>query len=173
MKSATEIVDIEFSDFIKDLRDTDTVEVYTDGSCIGNPGPGGWGAVLIDHEKRTTLSGFERDTTNNRMELLAAIEAIEALPKQTGIIIYTDSAYLKNGITTWIKNWRLNGWMSSSGKPIKNRDLWERLSAAIEARNIEWTWVKGHADCTNNNNADFIARSAIVSSYMQDAEKLQ
>ena len=167
MKSAIDVTDLEFIDFLNNLRESDTVEIYTDGSCIGNPGPGGWGAVFTVHEKRSTLSGFEKDTTNNRMELLAAISAINAMPKQVAIIIYTDSSYVKNGITTWIRNWKNNNWISSSGKPVKNQDLWEELSESIKDRNVEWVWVKGHAECTNNNNADFVARSAIISSYMQ------
>lgn len=168
MNSTFDITDLDFEDFLKNLKKGERVEIYTDGSCIGNPGPGGWGGVFIRRDKRTTLSGFEKDTTNNRMELKAAIESINAMPKDISLIIYTDSAYVKNGITTWVKGWKANNWISAAGKPVKNQDLWEDLSAAIEGRNIEWNWVKGHAECTNNNNADFVARSAIVTSYMQD-----
>ena len=170
MKNNVDIIDLEFAEFLNNLHDKDTVEIYTDGSCIGNPGPGGWGAVFIMREKRSSISGFEKNTTNNRMELMAAIKAINAIPKETDMIIYTDSAYVKNGITTWIKNWQVNNWKSAAGKPIKNQDLWELLLSAIEDRSVEWVWVKGHAECTNNNNADFIARSAIVESYMQENE---
>ncbi len=160
--------DLEFKEFLSFLRDGETVEIYTDGSCIGNPGPGGWGVVFVSRNRRTTLSGFEKMTTNNRMELMAAIKSIESMPENVNLVLYTDSAYVKNGITVWIKNWKINNWKSSTGKPIKNQDLWENLSNVIQNHKIEWNWVKGHADCTNNNNADFIARSAIVSSYMED-----
>jgi ribonuclease HI len=161
------VEDVEFDDFRRSLEEGCSVEVYTDGSCIGNPGPGGWGVVFVFHNKRSSISGFEKETTNNRMELIAAIKAIEAIPNTVHISIYTDSSYVKNGITSWIKKWQINGWKSSSGSPIKNQDLWMRLSQLIAGRKIEWDWVKGHADCMNNNNADFIARSAIVSSYMK------
>ncbi|MDR3031242.1 MAG: ribonuclease HI [Holosporales bacterium] len=170
MKANIDAIDLEFSDFLENIRDIDVVEVYTDGSCIGNPGPGGWGAVFVSRDKRTNISGFEKHTTNNRMELKAAIESIKALPKNIKLIVYTDSSYVKNGITIWIKNWIKNNWKLASGQHVKNQDLWEELTAAIEGRNIEWVWIKGHAECTNNNNADFIARSAIVTSYMQEEE---
>ena len=162
--------DLDFKDFLSFLKDKDKIEVYTDGSCIGNPGPGGWGVVFVSRDKRANLSGFDKDTTNNRMELMAAIKGIEAIPQNISIVLYTDSAYLKNGITSWIHNWKKNNWRSSSGKPVKNKDLWEQLSRVIQGRNIEWNWVKGHSDCTNNNNADFVARSAIVSSYMENED---
>jgi ribonuclease HI len=164
---ANDIEDLEFDDFRRSLSSGDDVEVYTDGSCIGNPGPGGWGVVFVHHDKRSHISGFERETTNNRMELMAAIGAIESIPNAVNLTIYTDSSYVKNGITSWIRRWQSNGWKSSSGSPIKNQDLWNRLSQIIEGRKIEWCWVRGHSDCMNNINADFIARSAIVSSYMK------
>lgn len=165
------IEDLEFSDFIKHLRDNDQIEIYTDGSCIGNPGPGGWAGVFIFRDKRTNISGFEKDTTNNRMELMAAIESVKHVPQNIKATIYTDSTYLKNGITSWIKTWKMNNWKSSSGKPVKNQDLWIALADAIESKSIEWVWVKGHSDCVNNNNADFVARSAIVTSYMEGSAK--
>ena len=168
MKANTSVTDLEFDDFLRELRDFDVVEIYTDGSCIGNPGPGGWAAIFVLRDKRTNISGFEKHTTNNRMELKAAIEALKALPKNIKSTIYTDSAYLKNGITVWIDNWKANNWRSATGKAVKNQDLWQELSDTICDRDIEWHWVRGHAECLNNNNADFIARSAIVTSYMQD-----
>lgn len=169
MNSSFEIEDLEFSDFVKHLRPNDKIEIYTDGSCIGNPGPGGWAGVFIHRDKRTNISGFEKSTTNNRMELMAAIESVNHVPEAISATIYTDSTYVKNGITSWIKSWQSNNWKSASGKPVKNQDLWIALVEAIKSKNIEWVWVKGHADCVNNNNADFVARSAIVSSYMENS----
>ncbi len=169
MNSSFEIEDLEFSDFLKHLRPNDKIEIYTDGSCIGNPGPGGWAGVFIHRDKRANISGFEKSTTNNRMELMAAIESVKHLPETIAATIYTDSTYVKNGITSWIKSWQSNNWRSVSGKPVKNQDLWIALADAIKSKNIEWVWVKGHADCVNNNNADFVARSAIVTSYMENS----
>lgn len=168
MKANIDVTDLEFQDFLTHVRDSDTVEVYTDGSCIGNPGPGGWAAIFVLRDRRSNISGFEKQTTNNRMELKAAIEALKALPKKVKAVIYTDSTYVKNGITVWIANWKENNWKSAAGKPVKNQDLWQELSEVIQDRELEWSWVRGHAECLNNNNADFIARSAIVTSYMQD-----
>lgn len=165
-----EIRDIDTKTLFQMLRSDDTIEVYTDGSCLGNPGPGGWGAIFIYRSYRATMSGTENPTTNNRMEIMAAIKSIEALPEKVKIILYTDSMYLKNGITMWIKNWKENGWKSTSKKPVKNKDLWEMLDKVIESKSIEWSWVKGHGMCQNNNNADFVARSAIVGAYMNDEE---
>ncbi len=169
MNSSFEIEDLEFSDFLKRLRPNDKIEIYTDGSCIGNPGPGGWAGVFIHRDKRANISGFEKSTTNNRMELMAAIESVNHVPETISATIYTDSTYVKNGITSWIKSWQSNNWKSASGKPVKNQDLWIALAEAIKSKNIEWVWVKGHADCINNNNADFVARSAIVSSCMENS----
>lgn len=162
------IEDLEFVDFQKILKKGDRIEIYTDGSCIGNPGPGGWACVFVFRDKRSNLSGFEKETTNNRMELKAAIEAARNIPEGIGAEIYTDSTYVKNGITSWIGVWKNNRWRTSSGKAVKNQDLWMELSNTIEGKDITWSWVKGHANCTNNNNADFIARSAIVTSCMED-----
>ncbi len=162
------IEDLEFVDFQKVLRQGDKIEIYTDGSCIGNPGPGGWACVFVFRDKRSNLSGFEKDTTNNRMELKAAIEAVKNIPENITAEIYTDSTYVKNGITSWISLWKKNNWRTSSGKAVKNQDLWEELSNVIENKDITWSWVRGHSNCTNNNNADFIARSAIVTSCMED-----
>ncbi len=162
------IEDLEFGDFQKVLRKGDNIEIYTDGSCIGNPGPGGWACVFVFRDKRSNLSGFEKDTTNNRMELRAAIEAVKNIPESITATIYTDSTYVKNGITFWISLWKKNHWRTSSGKAVKNQDLWEELSNVIENKDITWNWVRSHSNCTNNNNADFIARSAIVTSCMED-----
>jgi ribonuclease HI len=162
------ITDLDIDEFVRSLKRGDEIEVYTDGSCIGNPGPGGWAAVFVLNNKRANVSGFERDTTNNRMELMAAIMAIRTIPNYVRMDLYTDSTYVKNGITVWIKDWEKNNWMSSGKKPVKNKDLWLELGALSSGRDIEWIWVKGHSDCTNNNNADFIAKSAIVSLYMKE-----
>lgn len=140
------------------------VLIYTDGGCIGNPGPGGWAAVLLygDHEKE--LSGRFRDTTNNRMELRAAIEALETLKRPCAIDLYTDSSYVRNGITQWIHGWRRNGWRTANKKPVKNRDLWLRLLAAIDrhrsAGGVEWHWTKGHAGTPLNERVDELANGA-------------
>ena len=122
MNSSFEIEDLEFSDFLKRLRPNDKIEIYTDGSCIGNPGPGGWAGVFIHRDKRANISGFEKSTTNNRMELMAAIESVNHVPETISATIYTDSTYVKNGITSWIKSWQSNNWKSASGKPVKNQD---------------------------------------------------
>lgn len=163
------IEDLEFSEFIKHLKPNDKIEIYTDGSCIGNPGPGGWAGVFIFRDKRANISGFENNTTNNRMELMAAIESVKNTPLDVHATIFTDSTYVKNGITSWLKSWQANNWKSTSGKPVKNQDLWIALSQAVSEKHIEWVWVKGHSDCENNNNADFVARSAIVTSYMDNS----
>lgn len=162
------IEDMDFFEFQRNLQKGDNVEIYTDGSCIGNPGPGGWACVFVFRDKRANLSGFEKNTTNNRMELNAAIEAVKNIPEGITATIYTDSTYVKNGITTWIESWKKNNWKTASGKPVKNQDLWEKLSNSIQDKTINWSWVKGHGNCTNNNNADFIARSAIVTSCMEE-----
>ena len=137
------------------------VYIYTDGACSGNPGPGGWGAVLRynNHERR--LQGWSSHTTNNRMELLAIIRALEALKKQVTGTITTDSQYVKNGITSWIQGWKKKGWLTSSKKPVKNRDLWERLDQLVQQHDFQWDWVKGHAGHTYNEIADQLATGAI------------
>lgn len=162
------IEDLEFSDFQKVIKNGNKIEIYTDGSCIGNPGPGGWACVFVFRDKRANLSGFEKNTTNNRMELKAAIEAVKNIPENITAEIYTDSTYVKNGITSWVDMWKKNHWKTSTGKAVKNQDLWEELSKSIENKDITWNWVRGHSSCTNNNNADFIARSAIVTSCMEE-----
>tara|TARA_B110000971_G_scaffold172267_1_gene177121 strand:+ start:900 stop:1328 length:429 start_codon:yes stop_codon:yes gene_type:complete len=136
--------------------------VYTDGACSGNPGPGGWGAVILDEKKNeTNISGEEKSTTNNRMELVAPIMALRKIKKASEIIIYTDSTYLKNGITTWIKNWEKNGWKSLSKKPVKNKDLWIILSRLSKEQIIDWKWVKAHSGNKYNEIADKLATEAI------------
>ncbi|MDR1365013.1 MAG: ribonuclease HI [Holosporales bacterium] len=168
MKGKFDVGDVELDEFLKGLTPGDRIEIYTDGSCLGNPGPGGWGAIFVFRDKRSCISGFEKMTTNNRMELRAAIEAIKAMPDSIEIILYTDSSYVKNGITSWVKTWLTNNWKSASGAPVKNQDFWKELAALTEDRTVNWKWVKGHSDCANNNNADFVARSAIVGAYMKD-----
>jgi ribonuclease HI len=162
--------DVDIEVFLQSLSVEDVIEAYTDGSCLGNPGPGGWGVIFLCNGMRATISGSETDTTNNRMELLAAINGIETLPTGSVVTVRTDSMYLKNGITIWIKSWKKNGWKSSSKSSVKNKDLWERLDEAVQQKNVSWCWVKGHDSCQNNNSADFLARSAIVSAYMKDEQ---
>ncbi len=138
-----------------------TVEIYTDGACRGNPGPGGWGALLRynNHEKK--LKGAEQMTTNNRMELLAAIKALEALTKPCQIDLYTDSQYLRQGMTSWLKQWKLKGWKNSKREPVKNADLWKELDAMAHRHQISWHWVKGHSGHPENDLADALANEAI------------
>jgi len=136
--------------------------IYTDGACSGNPGPGGWGAIILSEEKKeTNISGKEKSTTNNRMELMAPIMALRKIKKASKIIIYTDSIYLKNGITNWIKNWEKNGWKSSNKKPVKNKDLWVTLNKLSKEHIIDWKWVKAHAGNKYNEIADKLATKAI------------
>jgi ribonuclease HI len=137
------------------------VIVHTDGACSGNPGPGGWGAILTfgDHEKE--IKGGEAITTNNRMELMAAIAALEALKRPCSVDLHTDSQYLRNGIMSWIANWKRNGWRTSDKKPVKNVDLWTRLDAALAPHQVRWHWVRGHAGHHMNERADVLARAAI------------
>ena len=139
----------------------DTIEIFTDGACRGNPGPGGWGAVLRYGEHEKLLSGGSNDTTNNRMELTAAIEALQALRRPSRVRLSTDSTYLKNGITQWISGWKRRDWKTSDRKPVKNVDLWLRLEQAALLHDVEWVWVKGHAGHEGNERADALARSVI------------
>ncbi|MEM7566797.1 MAG: ribonuclease HI [Pseudomonadota bacterium] len=140
---------------------TDAV-IYTDGACSGNPGPGGWGALIDRNGAEEALSGGEVLTTNNRMELTAAIEALGAVPKGSKVVLYTDSQYVKGGITGWIHGWKRNGWKTSAKKPVKNEDLWRALDAAIAAHDVEWRWVKGHAGHPGNERADELAREGMA-----------
>jgi len=140
---------------------------YTDGACSGNPGPGGWGALLIARDgaevvKTRELSGGEGMTTNNRMELLAAISALEALTKPSEVVVVTDSAYVKNGVTQWIHGWKRNGWRTAGRDPVKNVDLWQRLDAAQARHKVEWRWIKGHAGHAENERADALARAGMA-----------
>ena len=136
--------------------------IYTDGACSGNPGPGGWGAVILNEEENDiNISGKEQSTTNNRMELMAPIMALKKIKKSSKIIIYTDSIYLKNGITTWIKNWEENGWKNANKKPVKNKDLWLALNALSKEHVIDWKWVKAHAGNKYNEIADKLATDAM------------
>ena len=140
---------------------TKTVEIYTDGACRGNPGPGGWGALLIAGERRKTLHGGEQETTNNRMELTAAIEALNALRGSRKVILHTDSKYVMHGITDWMANWKARGWKTAAKKPVKNQDLWQALDAAQDRHDITWKWVKGHDGDPGNEEADALANRGI------------
>ncbi len=137
------------------------IEIFTDGACRGNPGPGGWGAILRYKAHEKELSGGEANTTNNRMELMAAIKGIEAVQKNLPIHLYTDSEYLRKGITEWIHAWKKNGWKSAQKKPIKNQDLWEYLDKVVSSHKISWHWVKGHSGHPENERADELARRAL------------
>ena len=137
------------------------VTVYTDGACRGNPGPGGWGAVLEFESTQREICGGEHETTNNRMEMTAAIQALKELKQACQVDLYTDSTYVKNGITEWIANWTRRGWKTASGKPVKNRDLWQQLSALTDQHEIAWHWVKGHAGHPGNERADALANQGI------------
>jgi ribonuclease HI len=138
------------------------VSIWTDGACSGNPGPGGWGAILVAGPYEKEISGGEAETTNNRMELLAAIHALEALTRPCVAELHTDSNYLKGGITTWMAGWKRNGWRTADKKPVKNVDLWERLDAVAGRHTIEWHWVKGHAGDPMNERADALARKGMA-----------
>jgi ribonuclease HI len=138
-----------------------SIEVYTDGACSGNPGPGGWGVLLRYNGSEKELYGGENETTNNRMELQAAIEALRALKRPCTVHIHTDSTYVKQGITEWIKRWKANGWRTAGRKPVKNQDLWIALDAALERHEVHWHWVKGHAGHPENERADELARRGI------------
>ncbi len=140
---------------------------YTDGACSGNPGPGGWGVLLIARDgaqviKERELSGGEADTTNNRMELMAAISALEGLTRPSALTIVTDSAYVKNGVTGWIHGWKRNGWKTADRKPVKNADLWQKLDTAQARHTVTWRWIKGHAGHAENERADALARAGMA-----------
>jgi len=138
------------------------VEIWTDGACSGNPGPGGWGALLRYNGTTRELSGAEPETTNNRMELQAAIAALSALKRPCAVILTTDSQYVKGGITGWIFGWKRNGWKTADKKPVKNIDLWQALDEAVQRHHVEWRWIKGHAGHAENERADELARAAIA-----------
>jgi ribonuclease HI len=143
------------------MRDLPRVEIFTDGACSGNPGPGGWGALLRYGTVEKELSGGEALTTNNRMELMAAIVALEALKRPARVRVHTDSQYLRNGITEWLPSWKRRGWKTADKKPVKNADLWQRLEAAEKPHQVEWLWVRGHDGHIENERVDQIARNAI------------
>lgn len=138
------------------------VVIHTDGACSGNPGPGGWGAILESGPHRKELKGGEAQTTNNRMELTAAIEALEALKAPSDVELHTDSNYLRGGITSWIKGWKRNGWRTADKKPVKNVELWQRLEQAEAPHRVDWHWVKGHAGHDENERADELAREGLA-----------
>ena len=137
------------------------VELFTDGACSGNPGPGGWGAILRMGGRERELSGGEPATTNNRMEMMAAIAGLEALQRPCKVALFTDSTYVKDGVTKWIKGWKRNGWKTADKKPVKNEDLWKRLDAATQGHKIDWRWVKGHSGNPGNERADELANMGI------------
>ena len=136
------------------------IKIYTDGSCLENPGNGGWAAIIIDEEKRTEIQGSKKNTTNNQMELLAPIEALKKIPKGSEVQIFTDSKYVKSGITEWIHNWKKNGWKTADKKDVKNKDLWSELDELSSDFKIKWTWVKAHSTDELNNKVDMLARSS-------------
>ena len=137
-------------------------EIFTDGACSGNPGPGGWGALICNGENENELTGGAAETTNNRMELLAAIEALKSLPDGSAVRLTTDSVYVRDGITTWIKNWKARGWKTAAKKPVKNVDLWQELDSEAQRHSVEWHWVKGHAGHAGNERADELARQGMA-----------
>ena len=136
------------------------IKIYTDGSCIGNPGQGGWAAIILDDEKKTEIKGSKKYTTNNQMELLAPIEALKKIPKGSKVQIYTDSKYVKSGITEWIHNWKKNGWKTANKKEVRNRELWTELDLLNNEFEIKWSWVKGHSTDELNNEVDLLAKEA-------------
>jgi ribonuclease HI len=138
------------------------VTIYTDGACSGNPGPGGWGVVMFFGDREKELKGGETVTTNNRMELMAAIAALEALKRPCIVDIHTDSQYVRNGILSWIHNWKRNGWRTADRKPVKNAELWQRLEAALGEHRVKWHWVRGHAGHEHNERADRLAREGVA-----------
>jgi ribonuclease HI len=138
------------------------IEIFTDGACSGNPGPGGWAAILRAGTHEKEISGGETSTTNNRMELMAAIRGLEALKKESDVVIYTDSRYVMDGVTRWMPRWKLNGWRTADRKPVKNDDLWRALDAAVARHRTSWKWVAGHSGHPENERADALARAAIA-----------
>ena len=136
------------------------IKIYTDGSCIGNPGQGGWAAIILDEGKKTEIKGSKKDTTNNQMELLAPIEALKKIPKGSKVQIFTDSKYVKSGITEWIHNWKKNGWKTANKKEVSNKELWTELDQLNSEFEISWNWVKAHSTDKFNNEVDLLARDA-------------
>ena len=146
---------------LSDPQEETVVEIFTDGACSGNPGPGGWGTLLRYKGVEKELCGGEAETTNNRMELMAAIAGLEALKRPSRVRLTTDSTYVKNGVNQWLPRWKANGWRTANKKPVKNQDLWERLDAALGQHDIDWHWVKGHAGHDENERVDKLARGQI------------
>ena len=144
------------------MNKTEKVQIFTDGACKGNPGPGGWGAILRFQDNEKEINGYESLTTNNIMELMAVIESLKAISKPFEIEITTDSKYVKNGITSWIHNWKKNGWKTAAKKPVKNKELWIELDHLIQKHNVSWKWVKGHSGHIENERADELANEAIT-----------
>lgn len=136
--------------------------IYTDGACSGNPGPGGWGALLLYNGHERELFGGEKDTTNNRMEIMAAVEALNALKEPCKVDLYTDSVYVRDGISKWIEGWKRNGWQTAAKKPVKNMDLWQALDTARQRHEVIWHWIKGHAGHTENERVDALARKGVA-----------
>lgn len=149
------------------MTSSDCVQAYTDGACKGNPGPGGWGVVLEYKGQRKTLSGGEHNTTNNRMELRAVIEALKSLKKPARIHIHTDSQYVHKGITEWLGGWKRKGWRTASGQPVKNQDLWQVLDELVSRHTVSWEWVRGHAGHAGNEEADRLANEGVASLQQQ------
>ncbi len=145
------------------MNDKTPVNIFTDGACSGNPGPGGWGALMLYKDNEKELCGGDAETTNNRMELQGAISALNALKKPSLVILTTDSVYVKDGITKWIFNWQKNGWKTANRKPVKNVELWKQLVEALKIHDVEWRWVKGHAGHPENERADELARQGMAS----------
>ena len=139
------------------------IKIYTDGSCLGNPGNGGWAAIIIDDKKKIQIKGSKKDTTNNQMELLATIKALKKIPKGSNVQIFTDSKYVKSGITEWINNWKKNGWKTANKQQVKNKELWTDLDLLSNEFDIKWSWVKAHSTDKLNNEVDLIAREVINS----------
>lgn len=148
-------------------NNTSEIHVYTDGACSGNPGPGGWGVVCLYEEKEHLLFGFDAATTNNRMEMLAAIEALKFIPEEMIVQLHTDSQYLKNGMTVWLEGWKKKNWINSKKEPVKNKDLWEELDALAQNRKIVWNWVRGHDGNIYNEKADMLARRGVIAGQMK------
>ena len=144
-----------------DLPEKHAVEIFTDGACSGNPGPGGWGAILRSGKHEKEISGGEAETTNNRMELMAAIRALETLKRRSAVVLHTDSRYVMDGLTKWLPNWKKNGWKTADKKPVKNDDLWRLLDDVCARHAVTWRWVRGHDGHVENERADVLARSAI------------
>ena len=143
-------------------KEMEQIEIYTDGACKGNPGPGGWGALLRSGEHEKEIFGGERHTTNNRMEITAVIESLKLVKKKSKVCIYTDSTYVKDGISSWIKQWKINGWKTAAKKPVKNEELWRELDLLVSQHQIEWVWVKGHAGDEGNERADALANKGVT-----------